>query len=270
MLLGCNRAARRVGCGALCAMLVLPAVFAAGARGQSNMPTAPPQLVRAASVPQLTSSQQAQFSAARAAAERILARPEFQRPPPSLWDRAKAMIVEAIVRLFTGIDRVTSRSPWMGRTLEWLLFVAAAIGLVVWVMRTIQRQRLRVNLGSDAAKAAEWARKSDDWRRLAEQEAGRGAWREAIHALYWAAISELERRRLWRQDPARTPRDYVRLLKPGSPEQHELRGLTTALERSWYAQRAATPDDFGEARKSFDRIATQASSPDAVVAGGEL
>ncbi len=187
-----------------------------------------------------------------------------------MWDRIKAKIFEAIVRLFTGIDRVTSQSPWMGRTLEWLLFLGAAAGLVVWVMRAIQRQRLRVEIGGDAAKAAEWARKSDDWRRLAEQEAGRGAWREAIHALYWASISELERRRLWRQNPARTPREYVRLLKPGSSEQRELRGLTAALERSWYAQRAATPEDFGNAKESFDRIAGQHESSDAKAAGGAL
>lgn len=219
-------------------------------------------------MPQVTPAQQ--FSAARAAAERILATPEFQQPPPTLWDRAKAKILEAIVRLFIGIDRVTSQSPWLGRTLEWLLFLAAAVGLLVWVLRAVQRQRLRVKLGGDAAESAEWARKSDDWRRLADQEAGKGAWREAIHAIYWAAISELERRRSWRQNLARTPREYVRLLKPGSPEQRELRGLTVALERSWYAQRAATPQDFGSAKESFDRIAAQANSTDPAAAGGGL
>lgn len=253
-----------------CALLVVLAAFSAGARASSSAPATAVQGAKAASPAALTSSQRAQFSTARAAAERILATPEFQQPTPSLWDRAKAKVLEAIVRLFTGIDRVTTQSPWIGRTLEWLLFVAAAVGLVVWVMRAIQRQRLRVELGGDAAKAAEWARKSDDWRRLAEQEAGRGAWREAIHALYWATVSELERRRLWRQNPARTPREYVRLLKPGSPEQRELRGLTAALERSWYAQRAATAEEFGDAKESFDKIAARASSAEAIAAGGEL
>lgn len=270
MLLGCNRGKRSASRAASCALLVLLAISGAGARAQSKTAITTPQPLKAASAPQLGPAQQTQFFAARAAAERILATPEFQQPPPTLWDRAKAKILAAIVRLFMGIDRVTSQSPWLGRTLEWLLFVAAAVGLLVWVLRAVQRQRLRVKLGGDAAESAEWARKSDDWRRLADQEAGKGAWREAIHALYWAAISELERRRSWRQNPARTPREYVRLLKPGSPEQRELRGLTAALERSWYAQRAATPQDFGSAKESFDRIAAQASSTDTAAAGGEL
>ena len=117
----------------------------------------------------------------------------------------------------------------MGRALEWLLFLAAATGLLVWVMRTVQRQRLRVALGDEPCKQTAWARETEDWRRQAEQEATKGAWREAIHAIYWAAIVHLERRRAWRHNPSRTPREYVRLLKAGSAEQREL----------WRAERLA-------------------------------
>ena len=70
-----------------------------------------------------------------------------------MWDRVKAKIVNAILRIFLGIDRVTTQSPWVGRALEWLLFLAAAAGLLVWVMRTVQRQRLRVALGAEPAKS---------------------------------------------------------------------------------------------------------------------
>lgn len=265
-----NRAGKWAARVLTCTLLTLLTSFPAGASARSNTLPADPRATEAATAPQLTSAQQAAFRNARAAAERILARPEFQQAPPTLWERAKAKIVEAIVRLFTGIDRVTSQSPWIGRMLEWLLFLAAAAAVLVWLMRAIQRQRLRVNIGADAARAAEWARKSEDWRQLAEQEAGRGAWRQAIHALYWAAISEFERRRLWRQNPARTPREYVRLLKPGSAEQRDLRGLTAALERCWYGQHAATPEEFAYARESFDRIARKSSPSDGIAAGGEL
>ena len=65
----------------------------------------------------------------------------------------------------------------------------------------------------------------------------------------------LERRRAWRHNPSRTPREYVRLLKTGSAEQRELRGLTSALEQSWYGQREANAEEFGAAKESFERLA---------------
>ena len=216
----------------------------------------------------LTAAQQAEFAHAQAAAERILASAEFQRPEPTLWDRLKEKIVNAVIQIFVGIDRVTTKSPWMGRALEWLLFLAAAVGLLVWVMRTVQRQRLRVAMGSEPAKSTAWARETDEWRRQAEQEAARGAWREAIHALYWAAIVHLEQRRAWRHNPSRTPREYVRLLKAGSTEQRELRGLTSALEQNWYGLREANAQEFAEARDSFERLAEPADAQKSI-AGGE-
>jgi hypothetical protein len=202
-----------------------------------------------------------EFAQAQTAAQRILAGAEFQRAPPTLWDRLKEKIGEAIVGLFVGIDRVTTASPWMGRALEWLLFLAAAVGLLVWGLRTVQRQRLRVALGGAPIKAAERARERDDWWRMAEVEAAKGAWREAIHAVYWAAIVHLENRRAWRHNPARTPREYVRLLKPGSMEQRELRGLTGVLEQSWYGQQEAREKEYRDARESFEKLAAGADSP---------
>jgi hypothetical protein len=214
----------------------------------------------------LTTAQQAEFGRAQRAARRILAGAEFQRPQPTWWDRLKQKIREAIVRLFLGVDRVTSQSPWMGRALEWLLFGAAAVGLLVGLLRTVQRQRLRVALGGESAQSAVLSRETADWRRRAEEAAAKGAWREAIHALYWAAIVHLEQRRAWRHNPARTPREYVRLLKAGSAEQRELRGLTAALEQSWYGQREASAEEFGAARTSFERLANEVETPQA--AGG--
>ena len=229
-----------------------------------HLESAAPQHV---SAPVMTAAQQAEFAHAQTAMQKILAGAEFRRPEPSLWDRIKAKIVGAILRVFLGIDRVTTESPWMGRALEWLLFIAAAVGLLVWVMRTVQRQRLRVAMGGEPAKSATWARETEDWRRQADQEATRGAWREAIHALYWAAIVHLERGRAWKHNPSRTPREYVRLLKAGSAEQRELRGLTSSLEQSWYGQREASASEFNAARESFERLADSGDAR--AVTGGE-
>ncbi|HEX4156373.1 MAG TPA: DUF4129 domain-containing protein [Acidobacteriaceae bacterium] len=205
-------------------------------------------------------AQEAEFVRARAAAQAILGQPEFQPVQRTWWDRLKEKLWGWIGTLFMGIDRVTTSAPWLGKLLEWVLFIAASVGLLVWVLRVVQRQRLRLAVGPDAARAAtEWARESEDWRRMADEQAERGAWREAIHALYWAAIVLLEQRRAWRHNPARTPREYVRLLRADSTEQRELRGLTRALERTWYGQRAADREEYSEARESFQRLAAGSS-----------
>lgn len=242
----------------LCVLAIAPATTTSHAQNVATRARVVPQGSTAANA---TSISPAEFSRAQAAAQKILAGAEFQREPPTLWDIIKEKIGEALVRIFVGIDRVTTASPWMGRALEWLLFVAAAVGLLVWGLRAVQRQRLRVALGGAPLQAVERGRERDDWRRLAEVEAAKGAWREAIHALYWAAIIHLENRRAWRHNPARTPREYVRLLKAGSAEQRELRGLTGALEKSWYGQQTAREEEYRAARESFERLATDDATP---------
>lgn len=266
MLQGCKRF-HRVSWARTCVLLAVlsssvPAVAASAGAAQN----APQQTASTDSTPALTAAQQAEFARAESAAQTILAGEEFQRPEPTLWDRLKAKIVEAIIRIFSGIDRMTTQSPWLGRALEWLFFIAAAVGLLVWLLRTVQRQRLRVALGGEPAKSAAWARETEDWLRLADQEAAKGSWREAIHALYWAAIVHLEHRRAWRHNPARTPREYVRLLKTGSAEQVELRGLTNELEQSWYGQRETGAGNFSAAKESFERL-TRASAAQSSAGG---
>lgn len=261
MLQGCKQRHRRVAWAQACVLLAVlgsgvPAVAASAGAAQN----APPQTAQVDSTPVVTAAQRAEFARAESAAQRILAGAEFQRPEPTLWDRLKAKIVEAIIRIFSGIDRMTTQSPWLGRAMEWLFFIAAAVGLLVWVLRTVQRQRLRVALGGEPAKSAAWARETEDWLRTADQKAAKGSWREAIHALYWAAIVHLEQRRAWRHNPARTPREYVRLLKAGSAEQVELRGLTNELEQSWYGQRETDAGNFSAAKESFERLAKESAA----------
>lgn len=267
MLQRCN-SQHRVRSWALVSALSACVVAAPAQTRAAQRPSVQTEVTRGVNAQSSTSAQQAEFAHAQAAVAKILAGPEFQRPEPTLWDRVKARILNAILQVFLGIDRVTTRSPWVGRTLEWLLFVAAAVGLLVWVMRMVQRQRLRVALGGEPEKSTPWDRETEDWRRQAEQEAAKGAWREAIHAIYWAAIVQLERRRAWRHNASRTPREYVRLLKTGSAEQRDLRGLTNSLEQSWYGQRESNAEEFAEARKSFERLAEGIDKRDAVAGGG--
>lgn len=195
------------------------------------------------------------FAQARTIANRVLARSEFRAAEgPSWLDRQVARVQDWISRLFMGMMGIGSRNAWLAPAVEWSCFLLAAGGLLFFVRRNLQRQSLRIALGEGAAAARRTDRDAADWARLAEERAAAGDWREAIHCLYWAAIAALEARRAWRFNPTRTPREYLRLLRPGSEAERGLNALTQIFERIWYGQGEATEDEFRAAQASFAAI----------------
>jgi hypothetical protein len=203
----------------------------------------------------------ADFQRARAAADRVLRDPEFEGDGgPTWWDRKQAQMYGWLASLFNGVSRLGEMAPWLGRLLEWLLFLGAAAGLVVFLLRTLARQRMRIALGAGGPIASAWQRDATDWATRAQDHADRSEWREAVHCLYWAAIVLLESRRAWRHNPTRTPREYVRLLKPGSTQQQGLRGLTQIFERIWYGQREADGDEYRRAQAYFAQLESSAAT----------
>lgn len=198
-----------------------------------------------------------EFKDARALANAALSKPEFQGDDePTWWERQKAKIFSWLQRIFEGVYRIGSAAPWIGTLLEWLLFTAAAGMLLFFLLRGLARQRLRVALGEGAAKATAWDREATDWARLAELRAAEHEWREAVHCLYWAAIVSLESRRAWTHNPTRTPREYVRLLNPGSAQQQGLRRLTQIFEHVWYGLHEADGEEYSLTRALYDKLAS--------------
>jgi Domain of unknown function (DUF4129) len=214
------------------------------------------------------------FSHARAVANAVLAQPQFQGAVGlTWWDRAKMKVLGWLQRMFEGVVRVGTAAPWLGTLLEWIFFVGAGVGLLFFLLRNVARQRLRVALGGETVQKSAWKSEADDWAKLAGEHAEVGEWREAVHCLYWAAIVLLESRRAWRHNPTRTPREYVRLLKPGSTQQQGLRKLTQIFERVWYGLRDADEGEYAEARALYERLASSAAegvggASEAVAAGG--
>jgi hypothetical protein len=202
----------------------------------------------------------AAFPHARAVADEVLQRPEFARESENTWwSRQKQKMMAGIARMFARVDRLSQSAPWLAKTLEWLLFGGAAAGLLAYLLRQMRRQRLHVSLGDRAVKAEAWTRESSDWAQRAEAFAQAGAWRDAVHCLYWAAIVLLESRRLWRHNPTRTPREYVRLLKGGTVQQESLRGLTQIFERTWYGLRETDASEYAQARGLYEGLSSNAA-----------
>jgi hypothetical protein len=200
---------------------------------------------------------QKEFARARAAADAVLAQPEFQRKNATTWwDRVTGFFYAWLARMLGGIARAGAAAPWLGPVVIWTLCLSAAAGLVFFVMRNLQRQRLRISLAGAAVAKTAWDREATDWAKQAEEFASGEEWREAVHCLYWAAIVSLESRRAWRHNPTRTPREYVRLLQPGSAQQRSLRGLTQIFERVWYGLREGRAEEYAEARGLYEALAS--------------
>ncbi len=189
----------------------------------------------------------ADTAVARQKADAILGRPEFATAhEDSIWDRVWARVLYWLDRLFNSVARFGTQSPWIGPVIEWGLIGLALAGLAVWAMRVLQRQRLAVRVEA-ALQVEPWEEAARNWRTLAEEQAGSGNWRDAVHCLYWASIAVLEGRKMWTPNRSRTPREYVRLLEAGSARWTLLGQQTQGFERIWYGLRDAAQQDYERA-----------------------
>jgi hypothetical protein len=162
-------------------------------------------------------------------------------------------------RFWEWVDNVTNRligklagfggkAWWLPWLLAGLMILGALIGLVWSLIQIERRSRIRLIPETKGMNGAPSAREWQLWLKDAQDAAAGGLWREAIHFLYWAAISRLESRRLWPADRARTPREYLLLLPKTDPRRDNLTTLTRSFERTWYGGREAALTDYEAAR----------------------
>lgn len=176
----------------------------------------------------------------------VLAGREFRDlKQPTGRDTALERLGNWLNRLFANADKLRARSAWVGRALIWGFFVAVGVGLAWGLMRMERRWRVRLvpmsdRPAPDAASARDWQL----WMADAREAAAAGLWREAIHFIYWSAISRLESKRMWPADRARTPREYLALVAPEDPRREQLATLTGGFERTWYGGREAGEGDY--------------------------
>jgi hypothetical protein len=185
----------------------------------------------------------------RATMQQILAGKDFRglkqaTPKDSLLEK----LGNWLNRLFASMGGLQAHAAWVGRALVWGFVLAVCIALVWALLQLERRWRVRLvpeerGLASGAASARNWQLWLEDARRAA----ARGQWREAVHFVYWAAISRLESRRLWPADRARTPREYLALVAAEDPRKANLAALTGGFERIWYGGRDAAESDYRRA-----------------------
>lgn len=191
-------------------------------------------------------------SSYREALTEILARREFRGVHgPSWWDllqqRAVKWILHFLERLFG-----SSSFPVISRMVVWGLIALAVVVLAIWAWHTIQRGTTIETILPEGLPVS--AKHWPVWMAEAQAAAAKGMWREAVHLAYWAGISFLEERGMWRPDHARTPREYLRLLGSSSEYRGPLSQLTRQLENVWYGCKEAGPQSFADALAHLESL----------------
>lgn len=201
------------------------------------------------------SASEASYAKERMSLATILQRPEYLTvTKTTLRERLLEWLGNWLDRIVGKLVGIGSRVPWLARLLRGLLLTAMVL-MLAWILIRIERKaRVRLvsdtPLSTDTPSAREWGLWLADARSMAAQ----GAWREAIHFLYWAVISRLESRSVWTADRTRTPREYLRLFPSNDPHKGQLTSLTRSFEQTWYGGRPAAPEDYDFALRLAEEL----------------
>jgi hypothetical protein len=198
---------------------------------------------------------------ARAELDHILAAPEFAAVhPPSAWDLFRQKLARRIERILERIFGGLARYPIGGQVLFWIIVIACVGLIALWVFRFVTgRERMDV---LPQARVPRPVRTWQEWVRVAREAAARNDFREAVHSVYWAGITRLQDVSAVPKDPAKTPREYLRLVvepsalqSPSASNYREpLSALTVRMEKSWYANRGASSEDFRDALQQLEAL----------------
>jgi Domain of unknown function (DUF4129) len=193
--------------------------------------------------------------------DRILARPEFGAArPPNAWELFRQRVVAWLQRLMGKIFAGIERYPVGGKILFWLLVIGAVSAIAALVFRFFANRDRVTPL--PAAPQGAIGRTWQEWIHAAREAAKFGNYREAVHSAYWAAIARLENLGAVPKDRTKTPREYLRLLAepptgqlaPNPAQRDPLAALTQRLERVWYANRGARPEDFTDSLRQLEAL----------------
>ena len=195
------------------------------------------------------------YTAEQLVLHQILARKEYARANEvSPRERFVEWFYHLLDQFFSGLADLGASMPWIGTLLRILLIAVLATVLILLLVRIERQGRIRLTPDDAPAPDAPSARVWQLWLKDAQSNAANGNWRQAIHLIYWASISRLESNRLWPADRARTPREYLELLRANDPRKPALRELTQEFERTWYGGRSAGESNFDSARKQAESL----------------
>ena len=200
---------------------------------------------------------QPQLHQAQTELRRVLSTGEFANiSEPSPWYKLLQRFLSWLDRKLNSLSG-HGMSPGLLQALVYGGILVCVTLLGWWYARQVRRQRVLLENPShrlaDLPSAVDWKLR----REQAQAFAANGDWREAVHHIYWAAISRLEALGSWPADRTRTPREYLQLLPATGETRGDLVQLTKSFERIWYGQKTAQRQDFEQASSVLNRLAAR-------------
>ena len=190
---------------------------------------------------------------AREALARVLSRPEFQQSAAGRWrEDLQRWVGEWLEDLWTRLGGGPGTGRRAGIVLAWIAALGALSALGFWMVRTIAQRKPGTSLGLGAAASRQLRARELALQSLAAGRAGDA--REAVRVAYRAALVRLEEQGAWRLDDARTPREYLRLLRASDGRRAPLTDLTRRFEQVWYGNQPAALDDAACVRAHLEEL----------------
>lgn len=189
---------------------------------------------------------------ARDAARRVLDRPEYRRPAPTLLQRARAWAIRQLERLLGAV-----LGGGRGETVFWAVAAAGLVATVVVLVRfgrgTTADPARRVSVrGSRPRTGAEW-------RAEAEAHEGAGRWRAGLRCRYRALLADLAERGVVDDVPGRTAGEYRQEVGEQAAAVAEPFGRATELfELAWYGNRPTGAEEAATFEDLAGRVLTGA------------
>jgi hypothetical protein len=184
----------------------------------------------------------------RQAVDEVLARPEFQRPPPGWLQRLRTAALDLLDR-FLG----TLLGGGRGAALAWVVVAAVVVGVAFVAFRfargvTRDPGRAAPSVGIRRRTPAEWLTEAEEAERA-------GRWRLGLRCRYRALVAELAERGLVDEVAGRTSGEYRVEVATGVPGvATEFDGATELFERAWYGDLPTGQDENATFRRLADQI----------------
>jgi hypothetical protein len=192
------------------------------------------------------------YSGARAKLDDILKLREFRQArgandSETLWDRY-------LVSAWEWINKFLNRAgghPKVADFLRWGIVLVLGLVCLAWLFHTLTHIPYTQ---LPAPKPPNSAQPLRDWGRQARDAAAQGEFREAIRIIYGSAVLLLGEGGAWHVDPARTHREYLRLLPADSALRPHLAALTDCFEQVWYGRAQASAREYEAALAELESL----------------
>jgi hypothetical protein len=177
----------------------------------------------------------------RRAAREILRRPEFQPPKPNIIERILDWIGRQLDRTLGGLGPGTGGANIVG----WLLLLVA-VGLIIWFVVRLTRQRTRrpPRPGAEVDITSEAGRNAAQWRVEAGRLEAEGHWKDGLRCRYRGLVTDLVDRGVVDDIAGRTSGEYTRDMRTAAPGvAPDFATASDLFERAWYGDRPTGPPE---------------------------